>query len=97
MTSEWSQWIFRGAEIARLTSGMTIGNRRPGVAATISHMSASPCDDVADMARAPAASAPTVADMAECSDSTGTISVSTIPLATYLANCSTIGVWGVIG
>ncbi len=38
--------------MVRLTSDMTIGNRRPGVAATISHMSASPCDDVADIARA---------------------------------------------
>ena len=49
------------------------------------------------MARAPAASAPTQADMDECSDSTGTKTVSTCPSATYWAKYWGISVEGVMG
>ena len=49
------------------------------------------------MTRAPATEAPTQADIAECSDSTATKSVSTSPSATYLAKIMTISVAGVIG
>ena len=44
-------------------------------------MNASPAEDVAVTARAPAADAPMHTDMALCSDSTGTNSVSTSPSA----------------
>ena len=49
------------------------------------------------MARAPAASAPMQADIELCSDSTGTNSVFTSPLATYWAKYWGISVEGVIG
>ena len=81
-----------GAESALFTIGITMGSLSPGTAATTSHINASPWDAVAHIALAPAADAPTVQDIAECSDSTGIISVSTMPFATKDANCSTIGV-----
>ena len=49
------------------------------------------------MARAPAASAPMQADIELCSDSTGTNSVFTSPLATYWAKYWGISVEGVMG
>ena len=49
-------------------------------------MSARPFADVAVIARAPAATAPTVALIALCSDSTSTSSALTSPSATCSAN-----------
>jgi hypothetical protein len=47
--------------------------------------------------RAPASAAPIAALIAECSDSTLTISVCALPSATNFANVWMIGVCGVIG
>ena len=64
---------------------------------TISVINAKPLLAVAVITLAPAALAPTQALIAECSDSTKIISVSTSPSATYFANLSIMGVCGVIG
>ena len=90
MMSEWSQWMLMGAESARFALAMTMGSRMPDAIPSISHMYARPWLLVAVMTRAPAAEAPMHALSAECSDSTVTYSVCTSPLATYLANSSTI-------
>ena len=47
--------------------------------------------------RAPASADPIAALIAECSDSTFTITVSAPPSATIFANAWMIGVWGVMG
>ena len=60
-------------------------------------MNARPHDDVAVILLAPAASAPTVALIEECSDSTGMNSVSISPLAIYVDTIWGISVEGVIG
>ena len=62
-----------------------------------SYIYASPADEEAVMARAPAAEAPMQVDMAECSDSTAMNSVPTSPSATYCEKCSGISVEGVMG
>ena len=97
MMSEWSAWMLMGAEMVRLTLAMTMGRRMPAAMGSSSYMSARPCEEVAVTAREPAADAPMVALMAECSLSTLTYSVCTRPSATNLSNSSTMMVWGVMG
>ena len=60
-------------------------------------MSARPCEDVAVIVRAPARALPIAALIAECSDSTFTISPWARPSATCFAKPWMIGVCGVIG
>jgi len=48
-------------------------------------MRAKPCEEVAVIVRAPPAAEPITALIAECSDSTVTNSLSTLPSATYCA------------
>jgi len=86
-----------GAERALLTTAKTIGSLRPLAIYKISTINAKPCEEVAVNALAPAAAAPTHALIAECSDSTGTNSVCTSPLATNSEYFSTIIVCGVMG
>ena len=95
--SEWSQWMLIGPESARLPSAMTIGARIEAAMYTTSAIRASPCDEVAVIVRPPASAAPIAALMAECSDSTLTISVLACPSATSFAKVWMIGVCGVIG
>ena len=82
---------------ARLTTAMVMGIRLEAATYSSSHMKARPAEDVAVTARAPAAAAPMQTDMAECSDSTATNSVSTLPSAMYLEKYCGISVDGVIG
>ncbi len=74
-----------GAESDRLANAITIGSRIPAAMYRTSTINASPWDEVAVITRAPAAAAPTHADNAECSLSTGTSSEWTIPSCTYWA------------
>src|SRR5690242_12154162 len=97
MLSEWSQWMLIGPDNARLPTAITIGARIAAAMYTISAISARPCDEVAVIVRAPARAAPIAALIAECSDSTLTISARARPLATNFANVWMIGVCGVIG
>ena len=60
-------------------------------------MKARPAELVAVTALAPAAAAPMQVDMEECSLSTVTYSVSTLPSATYCAKYCGISVDGVMG
>ena len=82
--SEWSQWMLIGPERARLPSATTIGARIDAAMYTTSAIRASPCDDVAVIVRAPARAAPIAALIAECSDSTLTISVCALPVGDEL-------------
>src|ERR1700675_1838703 len=95
--SEWSQWMLIGPDSARLPTAITTGARIEAAMYTTSAMSASPCDDVAVIVRAPASAAPIAALIAECSDSTSTSSPCASPCATNVANPWMIGVCGVIG
>src|SRR4030042_6964257 len=89
--------MFMGPDSALFTTGITMGRRVDAAIYKISHISARPCEDVAVIVLAPAAAAPTHALIALCSDSTGIISVFTLPSATYWQNPITISVCGVIG
>ena len=71
-----------GEDNALLTSAMTIGSLKPEAIYSISAINANPWLDVPVMILPPAALAPIHADIAECSLSTGTNSVSTSPSAT---------------
>jgi len=97
MVSEWSQCMLRGELIARFTTTMTLGSRSPEAMLTTSNMRAKPAAEVAVIARAPAACAPTTADIAECSLSTFTSVVPTLPFATNSENLCMSSVCGVIG
>ena len=90
-------WIFNGPDTARFTSDITIGKRNDEAIYIISHMKDNPFEDVAVIALAPAASAPTQALIALCSLSTATNSVSTAPLLTKVEKYCGISVDGVIG
>ena len=95
--SEWSQLILIGPESARFTSANANGKRLEAAMYNSSHMYASPHEDVAVSALAPAAEAPIVALMELCSLSTVINSVSTWPFATKEAKYCGISVDGVIG
>ena len=82
---------------ARFTQARVMGSRLEAATYIISYIRARPAEEVAVTARAPAASAPMQADMELCSDSTGTNSVLTSPLATYWAKYWGISVEGVMG
>ena len=86
-----------GPDSARLPRAITIGARMAAAMYTTSAISASPCDEVAVIVRAPARAAPTAALIAECSDSTFTSSACALPSATNFAKPWMIGVCGVIG
>ena len=86
-----------GPESARFPIAITIGARSEAAMKTTSAISASPCDEVAVIVRAPASAAPIAALIAECSDSTSTSSPLARPSATNFANPWMIGVCGVIG
>ena len=89
--------MLMGPDRARLTQARVMGRRQEAATYIISYIRARPAEDVAVMARAPAASAPMQADIELCSDSTGTNSVFTSPLATYWAKYWGISVEGVMG
>ena len=89
--------MFRGAESALFTNAITIGSLEPEAMKRISHISASPCDDVAVITLPPAADAPMQALIALCSLSTSIISVFTSPFDTKLVNLCIMSVAGVIG
>ena len=74
--------ILIGPESALQQTANVIGSLSEAATYIISVMSASPQDEVALIALAPAACAPMQVDMAECSLSTGMNSVSTSPLST---------------
>jgi hypothetical protein len=76
-----------GADKVLAISQITIGRRKAAVTKRTSFIRARPCDAVAVITLAPAAAAAVQALAAECSDSTGTNSVSTKPSAT---NCEKI-------
>src|SRR4030042_1771956 len=97
MTSEWSPQTFSGADSALLATTITTGSLMADATYNTSCISSSPCPAVAVKVLAPTADAPRQALMAECSDSTGTYSAFSSPLATSSASDSTICVWGVIG
>jgi hypothetical protein len=97
MESEWSQWIFSGADSERLTTCITMGRRDPEATHSTSHMRAIPAPELAVWTRPPAAAAPMQALIEACSLSTGMNSVSTFPLATKSLKRITISVWGVMG
>ncbi len=89
--------MLRGADKALFTTGITIGSLSPAAIKSISHISASPWDDVAVATLPPAADAPMHALMALCSLSTSTISVFTFPSDIKLENLCIRSVAGVIG
>ena len=89
--------MLMGPVSARFTTAITIGRRLDAATYSSSHINARPAEEVAVIARAPAADAPMHVDIAECSDSTGTNSVSTSPFAIYDAKYCGISVEGVIG
>ena len=89
--------MLMGPVRARFTQARVMGRRLEEATYIISYMRARPQEEVAVTARAPAASAPMQADMELCSDSTGTNSVFTSPLATYWAKYWGISVEGVMG
>src|SRR5659263_227217 len=97
MESCWSFHILIGAESARFTTVMTMGNLIPEALNNASCISASPCEVVEEYVLAPAALAPINADIAENSDSTFIYSQFISPSAANCARSSTICVWGVIG
>ena len=97
IASEWSLCIFNGPETALFTNAITIGNLKLDAIYIISHINDNPFADVAVIALAPAADAPIVADIALCSLSTATNSVSTSPFATNVEKYCGISVDGVIG
>ena len=97
MESEWSLLMLMGPERARFTQARVMGSRLEAATYIISYIKARPAEEVAVTARAPAASAPMQADRELCSDSTGTNSVFTSPLATYWAKYWGISVEGVMG
>ena len=70
-----------GDDKALFTTCNTIGNLKPAATPKISHINAKPADEVAVNTLAPAAAAPTQADIALCSDSTLINSESTRPSA----------------
>ena len=74
--------MFNGPETALFTKLITIGSLKLDAIYIISHIYDKPLADVAVIALAPAASAPTQALIALCSLSTATNSVSTVPLLT---------------
>ena len=74
--------MFKGPDTALLTKDRTIGNLKLDAIYIISHIKDKPLEEVAVIALAPAASAPMQADIALCSLSTATNSVSTLPFAT---------------
>ena len=82
MVSEWSQLILRGPVRALATAANAIGILLEAATPNTSHINASPAEDVAVTALAPAAAAPNAALMELCSDSTVINSVSTNPLDT---------------
>ena len=82
---------------ARLDTAMVIGSLEEAATYSSSHIKASPQEEVAVTARAPAADAPMHTDIALCSDSTGTNCVSTSPFAINWEKYSGISVDGVIG
>ena len=89
--------MFIGPDSVLFTSASTSGSLFDAATSSSSHINARPHDDVAVMLLAPAASAPTVALIDECSDSTGMNSVSISPLAIYVDTICGISVDGVIG
>src|SRR5574341_430944 len=97
MESCWSFHILMGAESARFTTVMTMGNLMPDALNRASCISASPCDVVEEYVRAPAALEPISAEMAENSDSTFIYSQFISPSATNWDRSSTICVCGVMG
>jgi hypothetical protein len=70
-----------GPDNVRFTNAITSGRRFDAARRSSSHISASPAEEVAVKLLAPAASAPIVALMEECSLSTGINSVSISPFA----------------
>jgi hypothetical protein len=86
-----------GPESALLTTDIIIGSRKEEATYKSSHIKASPHELVAVIALAPAACAPMQVDIALCSDSTATNSVSTKPSATKEEKYMGISVDGVIG
>src|SRR3972149_8957928 len=86
-----------GAESARFTTVITIGNLMPEALNSASCISARPCEVVEEYVRAPAALAPIRAEMAENSDSTFIYSQFISPSAANCDRSSTIWVCGVIG
>ncbi len=81
MLSEWSALMLMGPDRARFTRASTRGSRLEAATYSSSHIRASPQEEVAVSALAPAAQAPTAALMELCSLSTGMNSVSISPLA----------------
>ena len=86
-----------GPDNVRFTSASAHGIRLLAASKSSSHIRASPADEVAVSERAPAASAPIVALIDECSLSTGMNSVSICPFAIYVDTICGISVDGVIG
>jgi hypothetical protein len=89
--------MFMGALNVRFATAITVGKRIPLIIGSISNISAKPWLAVAVNVLAPAAAAPHIADAAECSDSTSTITVSSSPFATISDIFSGMCVDGVIG
>src|SRR5659263_613048 len=96
MESCWSFHILIGAESARFTTVMTMGNLIPEALNNTLSISASPCAVVEEYVLAPAALAPINADIADNSDSTFIYSQFISPSAANCARSSTICVWGAV-
>jgi hypothetical protein len=79
-----------GADKALFATTITTGNLIPEVANNTSCINARPCELVAVKTLEPAATAPTILDIAENSDSTSKNFDFNFPSATSLARSSTI-------